>query len=547
MKKLGPRQITVDCDVIQADGGTRTASVTGGWVALALAIRRLGKSHGVADGRPAPGGGGRLDRHRRRRAPAGPGLRGGLGRRHRLQLRRHRRRQVRRDPGHRRGRRRSRTRTTCSWWRWRRRGRAELFALQQDALARAGTRMTEARRSPWCWPRRNRHKVVEIAALLAGPAPRAGGHRRGGPGRAAASRTRHLRGQRPRQGPSRRPRPPACPAWPTTRAWRSTPWAAPPGCWSARYAGEPCDDARNNAKLLRALAGVPAERARRPLPLRRRLRRPASGRTAHGRSGSCEGQILEAPRGTGGFGYDPLFLIPSLGQTMAEIDLAEKNRCRHRAAALPGPGGGLAGRNALMLWENHAVDWRRELPFLTSPGGRAGGGRGGHRRHRQDRAGQRADGRHASGQSRGQLMALTPDQLVATIGAAIDVQPELVREGRLLPSPREPAGVRGVRDHPPQPQRHPLGGALGVRARAGPDPRGHRHHRPGRPDLRLPAPGHDRRPDRPGQPPLRRADHAPGGGPQPALRQQARRWPSWTSTTSSASTTATATPPATRC
>jgi ribonuclease PH len=46
-KKLGPRQITVDCDVIQADGGTRTAAVTGGWVALAMAIRRLGKSHGV--------------------------------------------------------------------------------------------------------------------------------------------------------------------------------------------------------------------------------------------------------------------------------------------------------------------------------------------------------------------------------------------------------------------------------------------------------------------------------------------------------------------
>jgi ribonuclease PH len=43
MKKLGPRQITIDCDVIQADGGTRTAAVTGGWVALAIALRRLGR------------------------------------------------------------------------------------------------------------------------------------------------------------------------------------------------------------------------------------------------------------------------------------------------------------------------------------------------------------------------------------------------------------------------------------------------------------------------------------------------------------------------
>src|SRR3954467_10871406 len=44
LKALGPRQITVDCDVIQADGGTRTAAVTGGWVALALAVRRLRKA-----------------------------------------------------------------------------------------------------------------------------------------------------------------------------------------------------------------------------------------------------------------------------------------------------------------------------------------------------------------------------------------------------------------------------------------------------------------------------------------------------------------------
>ncbi len=42
-RALGPRQITIDCDVIQADGGTRTAAITGGWVALALAVRRLGK------------------------------------------------------------------------------------------------------------------------------------------------------------------------------------------------------------------------------------------------------------------------------------------------------------------------------------------------------------------------------------------------------------------------------------------------------------------------------------------------------------------------
>jgi len=51
------------------------------------------------------------------------------------------------------------------------------------------------------------------------------------------------------------------------------------------------------------------------------------------RSGACEGILLDAPRGSGGFGYDPLFLVPSLGQTMAEIDLPTKNRLSHRAAA----------------------------------------------------------------------------------------------------------------------------------------------------------------------------------------------------------------------
>ena len=54
MRALGPRQITVDCDVIQADGGTRTAAITGGWVALALAIRRLVQARQDRGGSHAP-------------------------------------------------------------------------------------------------------------------------------------------------------------------------------------------------------------------------------------------------------------------------------------------------------------------------------------------------------------------------------------------------------------------------------------------------------------------------------------------------------------
>ena len=55
MRALGPRQITVDCDVIQADGGTRTAAITGGWVALALAVRRLGVAGKLPSNKGAPG------------------------------------------------------------------------------------------------------------------------------------------------------------------------------------------------------------------------------------------------------------------------------------------------------------------------------------------------------------------------------------------------------------------------------------------------------------------------------------------------------------
>ena len=51
------------------------------------------------------------------------------------------------------------------------------------------------------------------------------------------------------------------------------------------------------------------------------------------RSGDCAGEILEQPRGDLGFGYDPLFLVPALGRTMAELPLDEKNRLSHRAAA----------------------------------------------------------------------------------------------------------------------------------------------------------------------------------------------------------------------
>ena len=105
-----------------------------------------------------------------------------------------------------------------------------------------------------------------------------------------------------------------------------------PGVYSARWSGEPCDDARNNMKMLRELAGVPPEKRTARYRCAAAFVDPPRGLEMV-RTGACEGRLLESARGTGGFGYDPLFLVESLGRTMAEIALEEKNRLSHRAAA----------------------------------------------------------------------------------------------------------------------------------------------------------------------------------------------------------------------
>ncbi len=103
-----------------------------------------------------------------------------------------------------------------------------------------------------------------------------------------------------------------------------------PGVYSARYAGEPCSYADNNAKLLRELAGRSDRTARFRTVIA--LSDPAgNARTVQG---CCAGQIIEAPRGTNGFGYDPLFVPEGHALTFAELPAEEKNRISHRARAL---------------------------------------------------------------------------------------------------------------------------------------------------------------------------------------------------------------------
>jgi len=106
-----------------------------------------------------------------------------------------------------------------------------------------------------------------------------------------------------------------------------------PGIYSARYAGTDADDGANNAKLLAALEGRPPQgrgaRYRCALAFF-----DAAADTLLTAEGVWEGTILDEPRGTGGFGYDPYFWLPELGRTAAELDPEEKNRRSHRGIAL---------------------------------------------------------------------------------------------------------------------------------------------------------------------------------------------------------------------
>ena len=105
-----------------------------------------------------------------------------------------------------------------------------------------------------------------------------------------------------------------------------------PGVQSARYAGEPKDDLRNNQKLIAALNNIADRRAHYVAVLV--LVRHADDPQPLTGEGEWQGELITSPRGTAGFGYDPHFLIPELQLTAAELASDEKNRRSHRAQAL---------------------------------------------------------------------------------------------------------------------------------------------------------------------------------------------------------------------
>jgi len=103
-----------------------------------------------------------------------------------------------------------------------------------------------------------------------------------------------------------------------------------PGVYSARYAGEKASDADNVRKLLTELA----KQANRHAAFECVISIAVPSGPALTYEGRCEGEILEAPRGKSGFGYDPIFYSQELGKTFAEAGMVEKNKISHRGRAM---------------------------------------------------------------------------------------------------------------------------------------------------------------------------------------------------------------------
>jgi len=105
-----------------------------------------------------------------------------------------------------------------------------------------------------------------------------------------------------------------------------------PGVYSNRFAGPEASDRDKYTRVLELLKGVPDEKRT------ARFHAAVAVATPEGKAvvveGTCEGRIAHEPKGEGGFGYDPIFYLPELGRTMAELSPDEKNRISHRGKAL---------------------------------------------------------------------------------------------------------------------------------------------------------------------------------------------------------------------
>lgn len=102
-----------------------------------------------------------------------------------------------------------------------------------------------------------------------------------------------------------------------------------PGVYSARYAGEPSNDEANNEKLIGAIRDISDKQA-----YYQSVVCLIMDGTIHYFEGTCPGHLADTPRGSGGFGYDPLFIPEGYTETFGELPLSEKNKISHRAKAM---------------------------------------------------------------------------------------------------------------------------------------------------------------------------------------------------------------------
>ncbi len=325
LTRLGERTITIDCDVLEADGGTRTASITGGFVALALAVDQLiqkgllfdspitkqiaAVSVGIVAGEPV------LDLCYAQDSRADVDMNivmDGEGRFIEVQG----------------------TGEGAAFARDELDKLLDLAAEGIEALRRAQREaLSDAAR--WLPPRlprvilatNNAHKVRELKALLAGKYEALSLSEAGlaidvDETGSTFAENALLKAQ----AVSKRI---GCAALADDSGLMVDALGGAPGVHSARFAGAHGDDAANNRLLLSKLADKQGERTARFVSAIALVR---PGRTPLVVEGSVEGVIINTPRGEHGFGYDPLFLYEN-GETFAEMADEKKNEISHRARA----------------------------------------------------------------------------------------------------------------------------------------------------------------------------------------------------------------------
>lgn len=323
--RLGERTITIDCDVLEADGGTRTAAITGGFVALTLAVDRLMEkglllaspivrqvaavSVGIVGGKPV------LDLCYAQDSQADVDM------------------NIVMDEG-------------GNFIEVQGTGEGGVFArdaldalldMAAEGIGVLAGRQREAlgEKARWIAPQaprlllatNNEHKTRELREIL------------GGIYEVVSLKEASLAVEVEETGRTfaenailkaeEVAKQTGMPALADDSGLAVDALSGAPGVHSARYAGIHGDDAANNRLLLENLKGVPHPRTAR-FVCAMALARP--GQETLVVEGSVPGEILDAPRGTGGFGYDPLFAVAD-GRSFSELSEAEKNRVSHRAKA----------------------------------------------------------------------------------------------------------------------------------------------------------------------------------------------------------------------